>query len=473
MFPVGVMARDDRRAGRSSFPRDRELTAIFARRSSQLPISLVNFGLVRVRDRADRPGVRRAARRVRTQQTGSDPFTSLVGLVLVEAPQVRRLHRPPRRRGHVLRLRRQGVRRDGRSHDRAAGDPTAQRHGEPAARTRRSRSATTRSSTSELIHTTDDHKDAVTAQVSVCHEGDEASASSTRRSGTTTRATDSRPPRSRSTCASTEDVYVVLTGFDLETQAGELPRLHQPAHQLGVGRASWCFALGTFICLIPQAVVDRVSARPRTRLGARRRRGAARRDWLRDVGRRCARRRRRPAAGGGARRAGAVGRRRSARARGAAATRARATTTTPAGRIATGPIAARRRAPDEGPGLPVRRLPARDLHDCKCGYAAEERAKVLSMLAGRDLSGDARRAGTARRRGVATFIEALRRRAGARAAAQPALAWICPVRRDRRWPGLLCARGRARRWCGGARRRGRRRAARRRPGPRTSSADEE
>ena len=116
-----------------------------------------------------------AARSCAARQTGSDPFTSLIGLVLVEAPQVRRLHRPPRRRGHVRRLRRQGVRPDGRSHDRQAGDRATRRQsrradGAPTTLPHelaepRSRSATTRSSTSDLIHTSDDHKDAVTAQV--------------------------------------------------------------------------------------------------------------------------------------------------------------------------------------------------------------------------------------------------------------------------------------------------------------------
>jgi cytochrome c-type biogenesis protein CcmH/NrfF len=44
-----------------------------------------------------------------------------------------------------------------------------------------------------------------------------------------------------------------------------------------------------------------------------------------------------------------------------------------------------------------------NLHDCKCGYAAQERKKVLAMLAGHDLTTDVGRA-TARRAVVGAFI---------------------------------------------------------------------
>ena len=84
---------------------------------------------------------------VRRRQTGSDPFTSLIGLVLVEAPQVRRLHRPPRRRGPVLRLRRQGVGPMDRPHDRAAARRRWQGKRQPEHQGVVRRAATTRSAT--------------------------------------------------------------------------------------------------------------------------------------------------------------------------------------------------------------------------------------------------------------------------------------------------------------------------------------
>jgi cytochrome c-type biogenesis protein CcmH/NrfF len=44
-----------------------------------------------------------------------------------------------------------------------------------------------------------------------------------------------------------------------------------------------------------------------------------------------------------------------------------------------------------------------NLHDCKCGFAAQERKKVLALLAGHDLTTEAGRV-TARRAVVGAFI---------------------------------------------------------------------
>ena len=68
-----------------------------------------------------------------------------------------------------------------------------------------------------LIHTVDDHKDAVTAQVGIWTTA-RTSRPSTRRSGTTTRATADDDARSRSRVRASEDVYLVLTGYDLDSQ---------------------------------------------------------------------------------------------------------------------------------------------------------------------------------------------------------------------------------------------------------------
>ena len=101
-------------------PRVILLTPIFAD-SVKLPVSLVNFGLCAFVFGSILQELWRGAA-VRRRQTGSDPFTSLLRARAVEAAQVRRLHRPPRRGRDVRRLRRQGLRPDGRSHDREAGD---------------------------------------------------------------------------------------------------------------------------------------------------------------------------------------------------------------------------------------------------------------------------------------------------------------------------------------------------------------
>jgi cytochrome c-type biogenesis protein CcmF len=116
-----------------------------------------------------------------------------------------------------------------------------------------------------LIHTSDDSKDAVTAQVSIWmgnefigrvypakwdyHKGEEA---------TTEVAIRVR---------ATEDVYVVLTGYDLDSNLANFRVFINPL-------ISWVWigflllALGTLICLIPQSLVDAMTvSRPKSRLG--------------------------------------------------------------------------------------------------------------------------------------------------------------------------------------------------------------
>jgi cytochrome c-type biogenesis protein CcmF len=63
-----------------------------------------------------------------------------------------------------------------------------------------------------------------------------------------------------------EDVYVVLTGFDLESKLANF-RVYVNPLILWVWIGFLVMALGTLVCLIPQSVVDRMQYKPRTKLG--------------------------------------------------------------------------------------------------------------------------------------------------------------------------------------------------------------
>ena len=119
-----------------------------------------------------------------------------------------------------------------------------------------------------LIHTSDDHKDAVTAQVGIWHDGEKHRRPSTRRSGTTTRATAQMTPRSRSACGSSEDVYLVLTGYDLDRASSRTSACyHQPADLLGVDRLPRCSRSARSSVSSRSALVDKLQCKPKTRLG--------------------------------------------------------------------------------------------------------------------------------------------------------------------------------------------------------------
>ncbi|HEY0195382.1 MAG TPA: cytochrome c-type biogenesis CcmF C-terminal domain-containing protein, partial [Kofleriaceae bacterium] len=115
------------------------------------------------------------------------------------------------------------------------------------------------------IHTTDDHKDAVTAEVSIWHHGEKLNTVYPAKwdyhrgegQATTEVAITVRPA---------EDIYVVLTGYDLDSNLANL-RIYLNPLILWVWTGFLVLAFGTLICLIPQSVVDRLS-RPRgSRLG--------------------------------------------------------------------------------------------------------------------------------------------------------------------------------------------------------------
>ena len=199
---------------------------------------------------------------VRRRQTGSDPFTSLVGLVLSK----RRKYG-----GYIVHL---GVAImfvgfGGKAYDRMV-DRTIEKPALSSQLQPGSKSAFEFGDYAflyeNIIHTSDDQKDAVTAQVSVWHEGDNIATLypakwDYHRGGE--EATTEVAIRVRAN----EDVYVVLTGYDLDSQLANFRVFINPL-------ISWVWvgflilAFGTLVCLIPQSFVDRASGRQvKTRLG--------------------------------------------------------------------------------------------------------------------------------------------------------------------------------------------------------------
>jgi cytochrome c-type biogenesis protein CcmF len=266
-------------------PRVILLTPIFAD-SVKLPVSLVNFGLCAFVFGSIVQELWRGAA-VRRRQTGSDPFTSLLGLVLSK----RRKYG-----GYIVHL---GVavmfvgfagkaydRMDDRTIEKPAiadaldrNRPADQR--EAWARsylasdmTVRALPPGTRSAFEfagytflyeDLTETSDDLKTAITSQVSIWDDGEHVAtvypAKWSYRKGS--EATS----EVAITVRAAEDVYVVLTGFDLESKLGNFRVFVNPLISW-VWIGTLILAFGTLICLIPQGLVDRLSGRPiKTRLG--------------------------------------------------------------------------------------------------------------------------------------------------------------------------------------------------------------
>jgi cytochrome c-type biogenesis protein CcmF len=187
-----------------------------------------------------------------------------------------------------------------------------------------------------------------------------------------------------------EDVYVILTGFSTETGLANFRVYINPLiNWVWIGFV--LLAFGTFICLIPQRAVDLVSKRPSTPIGKAADVGAV----LLLVGALI----------------GAT----------AGVAHAQAPGGGGGGEHADEVVKARGHADDSGwahryrPDSPTAASLMKDLvcmcggckrenlHDCKCGFAAMERKKVLALLAGHDLTTEAGRA-TARRAVVGAFI---------------------------------------------------------------------
>jgi cytochrome c-type biogenesis protein CcmF len=260
------------------FPETTHRSAIFSD-MLVLPVSLINFGLCAFVIGSITQEYWRGVR-VRRQQTGADAMTSLLGLVLSK----RRKYG-----GYIVHL---GVAVmffgfAGKAYDRQL-DRTIER---PSMQS--SDPAASKFVFGEyefvyerLIHTSDDNKDAVTAQVAVYHQGELVERVYPAKwdfhkgeEATTEVAIIVRggmfaqwPHHWPSTLSKRqlneaygEDVYVVLTGYDLESGLANL-RVYLNPLILWVWIGFLLLAFGTLVCLIPQSVVDRLS-RPRARLG--------------------------------------------------------------------------------------------------------------------------------------------------------------------------------------------------------------
>jgi len=262
------------------YPQTTLRTAIFSD-TLQLPVTLINFGLCAFTIASIVQEYVRGVR-VRQRQTASDPMTSLLGLVLSK----RRKYG-----GYIVHL---GIAVlffgfAGKAYDRQL-DRTIDK---PVAM---SGDATKSKFTfgeyefvyEKLIHTSDDHKDAVTAQVAVYHHGDlintvypakwdyhKGDGQATTEVAITVRGgLFSESPtgwwgvlrqHDLSETAG-EDVYVVLTGYDIEAGLANL-RVYLKPHILWVWIGFLILAFGTLVCLIPQGLVDRLSRPRTTRLG--------------------------------------------------------------------------------------------------------------------------------------------------------------------------------------------------------------
>jgi cytochrome c-type biogenesis protein CcmF len=239
------------------FPQTTTKTAIFADQLA-LPISLINFGLCAfVIGSIGQEFWRGTA--VRIRQTGSDGMTSLVGLVLAK----RRKYG-----GYIVHL---GVAVTfigfaGKAYeqmiDRTIEQPAATVNLDgPSAFAFGGYTFTYE----DLIHTSDDNKDAITARVGIFRHGERIAtvfpAKWDYHKGED--ATTEVAIRVRFT----EDVYVILTGYDLEARLANF-RVYVNPLILWVWIGFLILGLGTLICLIPQRLADYVAGKPRTtRLG--------------------------------------------------------------------------------------------------------------------------------------------------------------------------------------------------------------
>lgn len=255
------------------------LSPIFADKV-MLPVTLMDFGIIAfVMASIGQEFVRGTA--VRARQSGSDPVTSLIGLVLVK----RRKYG-----GYIVHL---GIAVlflgfAGKAYERMA-DKTllhpAIAEGEPVASANAKMEALKGSDLppglqdssfdfgrytfvyQRLITTSDDHKDAVTAEIGIYldktkidtvypakwdfHRGDQM---------TTEVAIHSR--------ITMEDVYVVMNGYNDPSPGASNLRVFVNPMINWVWLGFLVLAIGTFICLIPQGLVDLLTDHPpRTRLG--------------------------------------------------------------------------------------------------------------------------------------------------------------------------------------------------------------
>ena len=413
MFPLAVMALTIVGA-LVLFPQTKHLTPIFAD-ELKLPVSLINFGLIGFVAGSIGQEYWRGIR-VRMRQTGGDPLSSLLGLVL----QKRRKYG-----GYIVHL---GVAViffgiAGKAYeqrtDRTIEKPAAVASGgKPDSASAFDFSGYTFTYES-LVHTSDDHKDAVTAQIGIYDHGE--------RIGTVYPAKwDFHKGEGQMTTEvairvrPTEDVYVVLTGFDLDTNLANFTVFINPLI-LWVWVGFMILGFGTIVCLIPQWLVDLVnnSVFGPPAGGKRSRVGRAM-----DVG-----------IVAGVVLAVTLGIASQARADApaAASNGGAATEHVPAGMgmgKAGGGYAVMNRPTNDTQARAMRELlcpcgcARQSILDCECGTAADLRAKVIAMMASADLSSD-----DGRERAYDNVLAAFKTEYGEQVWSTPrsSLPWVLPV----------------------------------------------
>lgn len=244
-----------------AWPATRERTAIFAD-TVHAPMVLITLGVIAfVVGSIGQEFVRGVS--VRRRQTGSDPFTSLIGLTLSK----RRKYG-----GYVVHF---GIAVmflgfAGKAYEQMR-DRTIERPGIAGSAKAEGAAAGSWFQVGaydffyeKLITDSNDNRTAVFAQVSVWKDGEKLSTEfpakfSYRRSEQPTTEVAIHP-------RAAEDVYLVLTGYDVETGLANFRVYLNPLINF-VWLGFLLLALGTFICLIPQRLVDSLSPRPRTKLG--------------------------------------------------------------------------------------------------------------------------------------------------------------------------------------------------------------
>lgn len=316
----------------------------------------------------------------RTRQTGSDPFTSLIGLVLIK----RRKYG-----GYVVHLAVAVlfIGFTGKTWDTMVDRTIAVPAVELAATGGNPKDAefVVRGYTfryEALEQKSDDNKIATFAHVTLSRGGDKLEllhpARNSYRRGTEPTSEVAIHERL------SEDVYVVLTGFDTDSKLANF-RVYVNSLVNWVWLGFVFLAMGVFICLIPQGLVDMVSGRPRSALGRAADVGAV----LLLVG---------------ALIGIPIGVARADDGAPARVAQAAPTRVAQAAEHEDQQVRARGHADDAGwahkfrPDSPTATKLMKQLvcmcggcqretlFDCKCGFAAMERKKVLEMLAGFDLT---------------------------------------------------------------------------------------
>jgi cytochrome c-type biogenesis protein CcmF len=117
----------------------------------------------------------------------------------------------------------------------------------------------------DIFHTSDENKDAVTAQVSV-YQGNDKVATVFPAKWDYHKGEGQMTSEVAIKVRGNEDVYVVLTGFDLDSKLGNF-RVYINPLILWVWIGFLVMALGTLVCLIPQSLVDRMQWKPRSPIG--------------------------------------------------------------------------------------------------------------------------------------------------------------------------------------------------------------